>query len=148
MKNMKLPNSGLTDQLMPSSKNNSKLDKAAGLIFSLLDFALSWDMFCQLQQPHNKHHGATIVTVLLYSSSFANNTKWLKWLCEALQIMITSMCQKTWKIIEQSKELWNGNTYFRSTWLILPQAFHLRSTNLLLPRAFCFRSVVLQALYL
>jgi len=49
---------------MPSA---STMEKAMGLISSLLDMALSQDVpFCQPQQPHSEHHGATFV--LLFSS--------------------------------------------------------------------------------
>jgi len=58
---------------MPSAKHNSKMERATGLISSLLDVASSRDMpFCQPQQPHSKHHGvlSSFVPVL-----FADNVR-------------------------------------------------------------------------
>jgi len=44
---------------MPSAKHNSTMQRATGLISSLLDVASSQDVpFCELQQLHSMHHGA------------------------------------------------------------------------------------------
>jgi len=56
---------------MPSAKHNSIMERAMGLISSLLDIASSREMpFHQPQQLHSKHHGATFVPAL-----FADNTR-------------------------------------------------------------------------
>jgi len=59
---------------MPSAKHISTMERATGLISSLLDIASSRDMpFHQLQWPHSKHHGATFV--LLFSQFFLLTTQ-------------------------------------------------------------------------
>ena len=77
----------LTNWFLQPSICNLRMERFTGLISSLLDVASSQDVpFCQLQQSHSKHHGATFV--FLYSSCSSsfhwqcyvliyNSTKWL-----------------------------------------------------------------------
>ena len=68
----------LTDWLTDwpaSPKHNSTMERATGLIASLLNVTLSLDVpFCQLQQLHSKHNGATFV-LLCILVLFADNTR-------------------------------------------------------------------------
>ena len=74
----------LTNWQMPSAKHNSTMERATGLISSLLNITSSQDVpFHQTQQLHSKYHSATFV--LLCSSYFClqckvsvyNSVKWL-----------------------------------------------------------------------
>jgi len=60
---------------MYSAKHNSTMERNAGLLFSLLNFASSQDAsFCQPQQIHNMHHGA-VFALLYVPFLFTDNTK-------------------------------------------------------------------------
>ena len=67
----------LTDYLMPSDKHNSITAKVMGLVSSLFNVALSWDVpFCQLLQLQCLHYGSTKVNLCspLSSISFSTTT--------------------------------------------------------------------------
>ena len=89
---------------MPSAKHNSAMERATGLISSLLNITSSQDMpFHQLQQLHSKHHGATFVLLCL-PVLFTDNARchFAVGLHVASFIMLSpTFCEATWIIAEK-----------------------------------------------